>query len=248
MTVIFLSEPVGTSGLLIKPSLSKKLAYYSDLDHAYDVCVPRSGGCFHPQFGLLPARDDEQGVKPKSPQRERPQRTRLWDFKTSKDLIDCQRETHHPHFDLYCGEVKEREGVAATSGGVQLWIDISTSMRRVDYSRDPNFCQRRLFVEKVKRDCSPVDISVFNTQLIPISDISRSCQLSGGNDTQRIIDWIKRNQSEHLIIVTDVDEINPQLMSFLSSIEAETLGDKYQKIFSTQLNELLPDILPSCSS
>lgn len=251
LTVVFLAEPVSTSGILPgeqAPSQSLLLAGHDfSPDNIPDNCIPREGGCFHPQYGMVYFEDEDATEQEEAEVYVPTYGDRSMDA-SEVDLVDCEDESNH--FNLYCGGPSENN-VSPTQAPqpYQVWIDISTSMRRVDYSRDPDFCDRRLFVEKLQRDCSgPLGISVFNTSLMPVTSMAATCRLQGNNSTQRIIDWVKRSNVEHLVIVTDVDEINPELMNFLDAQGARTIGAGDERIFSSQLTQKLSDILPACSS
>lgn len=228
VTVIFLAEPVRGSFLDDSITFSKKIAGF---DQAPENCVPMQGGCFHPQYGFIP--DENQGRPNVSTEAGTSERSGF--NATETQLVDCSDPSNY--FNLYCGNQGRQE--ARSPSGLHVWVDISTSMRRVDYSRDPSFCQRRNFVEALKSHCSKdLDVSVFNTQLMPVSTMSSLCRLDGGNNTDRIIEWVERSPAKHILILSDVDEINPQMMNFLNSIRATVYGDK-ERIFSDQLNGLI---------
>lgn len=244
LTVVFLAEPVKSSRLVpfSHPVLYDVQLAGHDFSDGYlpENCIPREGGCFHPQYGFIPHEEGEEKKEVYVP---------TFGDRTMNagemDLVDCEDEKNH--FNLYCGRSSEKTAAPLSGERYQVWFDISTSMRRVDYSRDPNFCNRRLFAEKLVRDCTEKPgMSIFNTSLVPISNFAATCRLEGTNNTQRIIDWIGRSNVEHLVVITDVDEINPKLMNFLDAQGARTFGAGDERIFSSQLTEKLGKILPPC--
>lgn len=259
VTVVFLAEPTtrNNASLLITPiTFSNKIAGHDFFDEPPENCIPREGGCFHPQYGFIEFRESSASVSDNVDETPAPKEIYHPSYggEHSMDagkmnLVNCEEPGG---FNLYCGTPGE-QGVEGTrppqaASPYQVWVDISTSMRRVDYSREPDFCKRRMFVEKLARDCPQrPTFSVFNTSLMPVASFSAVCRLSGNNSTSRLIDWIQRSEAENLVIITDVDEINNQLMTYLDSIGAKTIGAGDQRIFASQLTERVSEIIPTCS-
>ncbi|MBI2519654.1 MAG: hypothetical protein HYV97_04530 [Bdellovibrio sp.] len=203
-----------------------------------EKCIPMDGGCFHPQFGLI---EDGGKKAEKAPVFEEPKQPGIPEFEeddkgepspTSRklktfnsdqtDKIDCDKGQF---FDLYCGKSRRETARTNTGGKLEIWIDISSSFKNIDYSEDDLNCHRRKFVSLAQRWCGgKVLFSTFNTTIKEVMTDDAFCLSYGLNDTDRLIDWIKSNNSKNLLIITDVSEISTKLSDFLASIGAKTEG------------------------
>lgn len=255
VSVIFLFPDHSALNFINPPTFSwGPLLSFKDLaDDPSFICTPREHGCFHPQYGIIPYEDLKGRFSAPNKQHESKRETEdlyLPGFGRESmnagnmNLVHCGDPENY--FNLYCGGPAEEE--IQKSSGIHVWIDISTSMRQVDYSRDPKFCQRRIFAQAIQRDCpGEVHFSLFNTSLIPIQGLDRMCSFAGDNNTERIIEWIKRHSMDHLIIVTDVDEINARFMSYLKSIDAQIYGADSEKFIARNLLDNITKIAPECT-
>ncbi|HAZ13116.1 MAG: hypothetical protein A2X86_10000 [Bdellovibrionales bacterium GWA2_49_15] len=204
-----------------------------------EKCIPTEGGCFHPQYGLIEGGGKE---KEKAPVFEEPKRPGIPDFEQEDERgeaspssgklktinsdqtekIDCDKGQF---FDLYCGKAR-REAARSTAGAkLEIWVDISSSFKGIDYSADDLNCHRRKFVSLAQQWCGgKILMSTYNTSIKEVMSDDAFCLSYGLNDTDRLIDWIKSNTSKNLVIITDVSEISNKLSVFLASIGAVTEG------------------------
>lgn len=184
-------------------------------------CAPMGDGCFHPQHGFIP----NESVEKKPYVEKKPKPFKLKTINSDQtDLIDCDENNY---FGLYCGKAKKNKG----SSQFEVWFDVSTSMRRVDYSKNAKagegdgYCQRRNFALKLQRECKKgVTLRSFNTGLKEISDTSGLCQYVGLNDVKRLISWINNSDAKELVIITDIDELTSGLQNYLDKISADVHG------------------------
>ena len=86
-----------------------------------------------------------------------------------------------------------------------------------------------------------VQFSTYNTTIKEVMSDDAFCLSYGLNDTDRLIDWIKSNNSKNLVIITDVSEISTQLSVFLASIGATTQGLDTTDFFAKDLMNRIPD-------
>ncbi len=189
-------------------------------------CVPMGDGCFHPQLGYV----EEDTVLKKEEPRDVPRKTiNAVDI----DLIKCEDGNY---FDIFCGKAKKESGVKAL---VEVWIDTSSSMRTVDYSKDPNYCQRRIIARKFREGCAEkVNIQLFDTSLKEMGDLSSACVNYGLNDQKRLMTWIKDSSAKQLYVFTDIDELSIELKDFLDSIPATIYGGERKRYFMKDVQEM----------
>ncbi|MGZ3788124.1 MAG: hypothetical protein ACXVLQ_06350 [Bacteriovorax sp.] len=252
--MIFLA-PQKVSALLEIIEKNKTRAYttFAQNDQTYmDNCVPMGDGCFHPQYGYLnrkPVVNSQSApVEASSPVAEAPTTSAVakdpeLQLKTfnavETSMVNCDKGNY---FDIFCGKERARGKFAE----VEIWFDVSSSLRAADYNKDPNYCNRRTFLTKVMDGCKDrVSASIYNTSLKQIGDLSSVCLSYGGNDEAKILQWIKDSQAKTLLIVTDVDEMSKAMRDFLDSHGAKYIGEM-KPFTSTDLVDYAKDFVKSC--
>ena len=204
-----------------------------------DNCVPMGDGCFHPQLGYIEKKPT--GVKPVQVKPEEPLKVNTFNA-IETNMINCDKGNY---FDIYCGKEKDK---ISTGNEVEVWFDISSSMRQVDYNKDPNLCNRRSFMEKIMNGCKDkVRVSVYNTALKEVGDFSTVCMSYGGNDEDKLIKWMKDSQAKVLLLVTDVDEMSHGMRDFLDSNGAKLIGDGVKSFTSSDLVDYAKEFTKECS-
>ena len=128
-----------------------------------------------------------------------------------------------------------------------LWIDISGSMKEEDYSKDNIYCKRRKFVELLLSKCSDsLAVSLFTTSIFALGDYQKICSSSGTNNTKRMIQWIEGSKYDDLYIVTDTEEYNLELSTYLAKIQAEVVGGGSSNFYATDLESKMKSIVKNC--
>ncbi len=204
--------------------------------NAEDNCMPMGDGCFHPQYGYM----EKKSVT--SPTLLKEEDIKLKTFNAVEaNMINCDKENY---FDIFCGKEKN----TISNSEIEIWFDISSSLRAVDYSKDDSFCNRRSFMTKVMDDCkNKVNISVYNTALKQVGDHSSVCMSYGTNDEKKLLQWMKDSQAKLLIIITDIDEMSRAMRDFLEENGAKFIGDGVKPFTSTDLIDYAKDISKQCS-
>ncbi len=211
-------------------------------DQANEHCIPMGEGCFHPQLGYIEKNPD--GVKSDILKRDAPKdpALQLETFNAVEtSMISCD---HGNYFDIYCGSEKAN---AKPSDGIEIWFDISSSLRTVDFNKDPDHCNRRAFMTKVMEGCKDkVRVSVYNTSLKEIGDFSSVCMAYGTNDDSKLLQWMKSSSAKTLLIVTDIDQISRSMRDFLEERGAKIVGDGVKPFSSTDLINYANDFIKTC--
>jgi hypothetical protein len=215
--MIFLSNENKVSLLKTIDSIIdlKKYKSFSQVDMA--KCVPMGEGCFHPQLGYI----EKSKTEINSPKLIKDEEVKLKTFNAiDTSLVNCDKNYY---FDIYCG--KEKKEISSSSE-IQVWFDISSSLRQVDYNKDSNYCNRRLFLEKILEKCKKkLQVSIYNTSIKEMGELSSVCMSYGTNDEERLISWMKDSKARNLLLVTDVDEMSLEMKSFLEKNGAKLIGD-----------------------
>ncbi len=207
-----------------------------------DDCVPMGDGCFHPQYGLM---DPKKGQKLKPLiNNEKPvlqgKDPNLKTFNAiESDMVDCKKDFF---FDIFCGKAK---AMKKGPSDLEVWIDTSSSMRRVDFSAEADQCYRRSFADRLKQSCD-VDIATFDTSIKSLGSMNNLCVNYGLNDQKRIIDWIQRSNAKKLIVVTDIDEATREMRDYLFKIGAKVHGADLGDFDGKRLLAYISKISRSC--
>ncbi|MBC7426979.1 MAG: hypothetical protein H7336_00110 [Bacteriovorax sp.] len=222
--------------LLDKYQVMKMSSHLSQND--MDNCLPMGDGCFNPQYGYI----EKKFEAPKN------EATVLEDKKfelktfnaVDTSMINCDKNNY---FDIFCG----KETANAAPSELEIWFDISSSLRTVDYNKDPDQCARRSFMEKVMASCkSKVNVSIYNTSLKQIGDHSNVCMAYGMNDEAKLVKWMKDSKARHLLLVTDIDEMSVEMRDFLSSNGAKMTGDGTKAFTSKDLIDYAKEFTKMC--
>lgn len=220
--VIFLSRPGVSIIPFIQPYHSLGIVATNSKEFK-EKCVEMGDGCFHPQHGLVvdPEKLEKLGIQ------------KNVEVKTISaqevDLVDCKKGYY---FDMYCGKAKK----AAKPASFELWIDTSSSMRQVDFSLDQAFCERRRLVSKLKDSCkADVDVFIFDTAKKLSGELSSSCLNVGTNNSERLVEWLRASDADHVVIVTDVDEYKAQFREYLDLKGATVEGIGTSPIYASTL-------------
>ena len=222
--------------LLDKYQVMKMSSHLSQND--MDNCIPMGDGCFNPQYGYI-----EKKIE--APKNEAMiLEDKKFELKTfnavDTSMINCDKNNY---FDIFCG----RENANAAPSEVEIWFDVSSSLRTVDYNKDPDQCARRTFMEKVMATCkSKVNVSIYNTSLKQIGDHSSVCLAYGLNDESKLVRWMKDSKAKRLLLVTDIDEISAEMRDFLSSTGAKMMGDGTKAFTSKDLIDYAKEFTKMC--
>lgn len=196
-------------------------------------CVPMGDGCFHPQLGYI--------EKENKGQAESEVKLEFKTFNaTETSLVNCDPNNY---FDIFCGkEAKER-----ASAEVEIWFDVSSSLRTVDYNSNPDFCARRTFLEKVRETCKgKVNARIYNTSIKEVGESSSVCLSYGTNDQTRLLQWLNDTKAKHLLVVTDIDEMSREMRDFLDRNGAKLTGDGVKAFTSKDLIDYAKEFTKMC--
>lgn len=212
-------------------------------------CQPMGDGCFNPQKGYVDEVPDaikasEEYKKEKAKQDKQKDNTifKLKTFNSDEvQLVECQEGRY---FDIFCGKENKRKKVDAD---LEVWIDTSASMKNVDYSTEKNYCERRFFASRLKKDCREnVEFSVFDTGRKSLGSYDTLCDYVGSNDSKRIVRWIESSSADHLVVITDVDEYKAELREYLETTNAVVHGIGHKPISAQDLGKFVPKLLKTC--
>ena len=179
----------------------------------------RWDGCFHPQLGFI-EKEELDGAKKKPVVEKKAKPLKLKTINSDQtNLVKCDEGNY---FDIYCGKSNKK----IVNNNFEVWIDISTSMRLVDFTKGSGeSCQLHNFAMKLNRDCKKgVTLKAFNTSIKEISDTSILCNYIGLNDVNKLTKWIDSSNALELLIITDINELTVPLQNYIDTISAKVYG------------------------
>jgi hypothetical protein len=241
ISVFFLSEQLAAS--LIEYIDSKEQPRMTALTAESNFeCIPMGDGCFHPQLGY---QEKKPVTLKKLPDTVESDSLELKTFNSdSVNLVECREGEY---FDIFCGRAKKQ--IEGRANDLEVWFDVSASMRKVDYSRDLQYCHRRSFAQRLEQVCSKKPVfAVFNTSLKEIMDFSQICVPVGANSQTRMIDWIRASRAKHLILITDIEEYSGAFRDFLSAENSTIYGIDEGNFGVEKLMQMTDNLKESCKN
>lgn len=159
------------------------------------------------------------------------------------DLIYCDQKSH---FSFFCGPATHPS--PQEKRPLEIWVDISASMKYVDPLLKDGSCYRKKFLQKMDVNCRSTQYSIylFNTQLKRMGSKDELCGLDGLNDYQRLLQWIKSSNAQKLLIITDVFEIREELLKGLKNYKATLKGDLAKSLPAEKILNLSQEISSIC--
>lgn len=180
-------------------------------------CQPMGDYCFDPQVGMY--RPGEEPLESATTdyraadEMENHGYERKATGEERKDAV-CDKDNL---FDLFCAKSKSEKKSEAK---FELWIDISSSMKQVDFPGFDQMCQRESFLRLLARDCSfneKMQVYGFNEAKKQLGTMDSVCLNHGLNNRDRIIRDIKASDAKHLIVITDIFEADETLLNFVET-------------------------------
>lgn len=193
--------------------LEKPFIFYSKLAQARQ-CQPMGDYCFDPQIGMYKLGEDDS-VKAKDHQAVHDDSIYEAFDNTGaieRNMIKCDKGNM---FDLFCGKAQKQNKL---NEKISLWVDISSSMRQVDFESHDQVCVRESFVRRLNQTCKfreKMRIEIYNENKKELGTFDQLCLDHGLNNPKRLIQQIKENNSPYLLIITDIFEAHSFFIDFI---------------------------------
>lgn len=215
LEVWFVTPPGNTLRMdLLRPVLPRtQLLASTSCEQVGDFCLDSKTGALMPR--LSPPVQQEEAIEiPYQPLLQLPSASSL-----DRQLVNCEQGNA---FDIFCGKA-QAEAVQTKRSELEIWMDISSSMRSVDGTEE---CHRKKFLQGLMGLCekSKPKIMGFDVEIREIG-ISESCINRGLNDAKKMMKWIEESKAKKLIVITDVYEYQSEFAAFLSQKNAKIKGD-----------------------
>lgn len=234
LEIIFLSS---SKSAFLERILPGPIEWQGQMLAEAENCIPMGDGCFHPQLGFV----EKMPLKLLPP--EKVKNIEIKTFNSlDTSLVDCKEGNY---FDIFCGKETVSSGGTAN---IEVWIDTSSSMKRMDYSKEKDYCGRKRFAVELKKNCQEnIRFYSFDTSRKEVMGLSSLCLNHGLNDQDRMIQWIKDSEVKHLVILTDIDELSEKFREFLQEKGAEIYGADFGEVSASNLTNYAEKIAKNCS-
>lgn len=205
-------------------------------------CQEMGDYCFDPQFGLYKKEDvfsDTSGEEVEKKAVPGIPSGKSFD----RDLINCDPTNY---FDIFCGKAKKEN--PQKKAKLEIWVDISSSMREFDPTDKSGSCYRKSLIQTLDKSCefnSQMTVMGFDTSIKQLGSPDSLCMNVGLNDYKRLIDWIERSEAEKLVVITDVYELHKDFAVFLEKNHAVQKGDK-DPLSAAQMMDLVSYLSNMC--
>jgi hypothetical protein len=207
-------------------------------------CQEMGDLCFDPQYGLYKKDDAGLNVDASKVEKDNGKAPEIPAAKSvERELIDCDPKNY---FDIFCGKAKKE--AKAADYKLDLWIDVSSSMREMDFSDKDGGCFRKSMLNRLDTTCGfnqKVNVMMFDTSIKQAGSMDSVCANIGLNDTKRMIDWIERSNAKRLVIITDISEFTKEFADYIESKHGKFKGDK-DPLVAAGLLDLVDDLSRSC--
>lgn len=211
-------------------------------------CQKMGEYCFDPQVGLYKP-DAQEGVD-ESLDQSKVESSKNYEFmEVSKgvgtDLIECDRDAGF--FDIFCGKAKKINKVLQPK--LEVWIDVSSTMKQVDYGGIDKACKRELFLESLSVSCpmgSKMKAYSFEEYRKEVGSFDRVCLSSGLNKMSNIIRDLKNSKADHVIIITDIYEAEDRFISSIENLTDFKIKGLNKPFYASQLKDELKRVQGLC--
>lgn len=182
-------------------------------------CQPMGDYCFDPQVGLYKKGDESETLQEiDQSEVDKSEEYKFLDSHKGADRkkIDCDKDTHF--LDVFCG--KSKNSNLSKQAKLEVWVDISSTMKQVDFQGFDKQCHREHFLRSLSGSCTKdgqLNIYFFEEYRKQAGMLDRVCLSGGLNEMKNIVNDLKRSKAEHVLIITDIFEAQD---SFINAIEA----------------------------
>lgn len=210
-------------------------------------CQPMGDYCFDPQVGMYkPGKGEKYTV-----QEDYQQADKLESYDYKREGIKLEAPTSacdsDNFFDIFCaqgGKGKKRE-----KAKIELWFDISSSMKQVDFPGYDKMCKRESFLRLMARDCGfnqEMKVMGFNEAKKQLGTMDSVCLNHGLNSRDRLIRDIKASDAPYLIVLTDIFEADERLINFIESSPGGSHKGVEKPIYADDLKAMAGDARKKC--
>ncbi len=209
-------------------------------------CQQMGEYCFDPQVGLY--KKGEEGKVKEELDLSKVERDSKYDFMDTpegveRDMINCDGDSF---FDIFCGKSKGKKTVQQAK--LEVWVDVSSTMKQVDFKGFDKQCSREMFLRSLSGTCKlgqDMKVYFFEEFRKEAGTLDRLCLSAGLNNMKRIISDLKKSQADSVIIITDIFEAEEGFINAIEDLEGTIRGLK-EPMYAKDLRSQLKRVTPWC--
>lgn len=211
-------------------------------------CQQMGEYCFDPQVGLYKLGEGdkiEEAIDYKALEDKEAQTGIKSATSLDRDMIKCDKNSNF--FDVFCGKAKKLNSRKKTK--LEVWVDISSTMKQVDFESFDQMCKRESFLRSLNDKCplnEKMKVYMFDESKKELGAFDRVCLNAGLNQVDRIMRDIKISKADSLIIITDIFEAKEKFVNFIE-IEAKGIARGIEKpIYAKDLKKDIARMQKMC--
>lgn len=211
-------------------------------------CQQMGDYCFDPQVGLYKLGEGDKIQEAIDYQdMDKAETHKNIDSATSLDreMIKCDKNSNF--FDVFCGKAKTLK--MGKKARLEIWVDISSTMKQVDFESFDQMCKRESFLRGINDQCplnQKMKVYMFDESRKELGAFDRVCLNAGLNQVDRIMRDIKISKVDNLIIITDIFEAKEKYINFIE-IEARGIARGIEKpIYAKDLKKDIARMQKMC--
>jgi hypothetical protein len=241
--VWFLSVPQNTwlDSILEMDKTSHKVAL------ANLQCQPMGEHCFDPQVGLY--KKDKANKYQEQIDLSEVEKNNTYDFmevpeRMEREMIDCDKSSF---FDIFCGKAQKKAKQKKVK--LEVWVDVSSTMKQVDFNGFDKKCSRETFLENLSQTCpmnEKMKIYYFEEFRKEAGSLDRVCLSGGLNEMKRIVSDLKKSTAENVIIITDIYEAQEEFTSAIEALGRGVIKGLDKPLYAKDIKKELQRVRPLC--
>jgi hypothetical protein len=204
--------------------------------------------CFDPQVGLY-KRGEEQEAQSSIDMAEI-EKSNSYDFLEphkghERNLIECDENSNF--FDIFCG--KARKKISQGKTNLEVWVDVSSTMKQVDFDGFNRECKRQRFLKNLSKTCplnQKMKIYYFEEFRKEAGTLDRVCLSGGLNNMKRIIEDVNNSKADNVIIITDIFEAEDKFISAIENTGRGIIKGLKEPIYAADLKGELQRVGKLC--
>jgi hypothetical protein len=210
-------------------------------------CQPMGEYCFDPQVGLY--KKDKANKYQEQIDLSEVEKNNKYDFmdvpqKMEREMINCDDASF---FDIFCGEAKKKSKAAKVK--LEVWVDVSSTMKQVDFNGFDKKCGREMFLENLSQTCplnQKMKVYYFEEFRKEAGALDRVCLSAGLNEMKIIISDLKKSTVDNVIIITDIFEAHEEFINAIEGLGAGVIRGLDNPLYAKDIKKELKRIGPLC--
>ena len=182
-------------------------------------CQPMGDYCFDPQIGLYKEDKNKKIIKARDYSNLDSKEEFKEEGEYKEGIYDPCKEMGH--FNIFCGKTNKKNSKAKVpKHKLEIWVDISSTMRQIDFKNHETPCFRETFLKRVNKKCSlneKMKVYIFDESRKELGNFDRVCLNSGLNRVDRLMKDIKSSKAKNLVIITDIYEAKAEFIDFIEN-------------------------------